>query len=86
MKRDDVLFIRAGIFASLLVREGQLLDNAIAMDRANNCAQWLEATIDDIVNEALKEAARGVVVGGEIGAVPAHAVETAEMHAQRIIK
>lgn len=70
MTRDDLLRLRDQIYVTLLVREGQQLDARCASEEANNIAAWLEAEIDDIVNQALKEAARGVVVVGEIGAQP----------------
>jgi hypothetical protein len=69
VKREDVIRVRDSIYNGLLVREGQTITagtSGIAWERANNIATGLMGDIDDMINAALVEAARGVVVTGTI--------------------
>jgi len=66
MTRSDLYRIRDAIAEGLEVRKGLLLTDEIIRDRAANITEYLRPVIEDIVNEALREAARGLVVTGEI--------------------
>jgi hypothetical protein len=67
-----LFLIRDAIFAGLAVRRGEALTDDVILERANNLTSYLDPIVSDIVDEALKEAARGIAVVGEIdrGPVP----------------
>ena len=66
MTRSDLYRIRDAIAEGLEVRKGLLLTDEIIRDRAANITEYLRPVIEDIVTEALREAARGEVVTGTI--------------------
>ena len=63
MTPSDIQRIRDAIHVCLMVREGRIITEDVARERANNTATALMPMIDDLIAAALKEAARGVVVG-----------------------
>jgi len=70
MTADDLRKIRDAIHVCLMVREEEKLTEEVARERANNITAQLQFMVDDIVTAALKDAARGEVVTGTIGAQP----------------
>lgn len=70
MTADDLRKMRDAIHVCLMVREGEKLTEDVARERANNITAQLQFMVDDIVTAALKDAARGEVVAGTIGAQP----------------
>jgi len=96
MTGPDRLRLRDALIAALRVREGLILDEPLIQERSNNGVMYLEEVVDDIVNAALIDAARGTVVVGEIGGLDVAAGtvrapsgeddETPDEHARRVIK
>jgi len=70
MTPADRLRLRDALLEALRVRAGHELTEMVIQDRANNGVAYLEPVVDDIVTAALKDAARGEVVVGTIGAQP----------------
>jgi len=74
---SDLHRMRDAIHVALMVREGEKLTEDVARERANNITAQIQDIVDDIVTAALKEAARGEVVTGTIGAQPTEQLDTA---------
>lgn len=73
MTRDQITTVMTAIREGILVRKGYVITEEVADERARNMVTGLMADIDDMIESALKEAARGVVVGeidGNRGAQP----------------
>ena len=71
MNLQDLHRIRDAIAAGLAVRSGEYLTPPVIQDRANNITEYLRPIVEDLITAALKDAARGEVVGGLIdGARP----------------
>lgn len=91
MTRDQITTVMTAIREGILVRKGYVITEEVADERARNMVTGLMADIDDMIEAALKEAARGIVVVGEIpgpGAQPHSQVSDDEPTrlAQRLIK
>jgi hypothetical protein len=66
LKHSDKIRIFHALHEGMLVRRGVVITDIIARDRAANMADAIAPLIDDLVTEALREAARGEVVTGTI--------------------
>ncbi len=67
MTAADLQRVKHAIAEGLSIRHGMLITDEIIRDRSANITEYLRPIVDDIVNAALIEAARGTVVVGEIG-------------------
>lgn len=99
MTGADLYRIRDAIAEGLRIRRGFILTDEVIRDRAANITEYLREIVDDITAAALKDAARGEVIGGLIdGARPRAEMdegttnrmgetgETMEQHMDRILK
>jgi len=66
MNLADLHRIRDAIAEGLRVRLGFIITDEVVADRSNNITEYVRPIVEDLITAALKDAARGEVVVGEI--------------------